>query len=153
MTATAQAQFLTIIGPRGPLWRWQSRWLQQTVTVDETLWSWQQFEADGIVNGDVSSEGSLAVRVPSTYQTQRILRTALRYGHLLELQQYEFDPQLGRDAPPAAMALVASYIGEVVGLSGFRTLEVEVGSALAPIGVQFPPRSMTTQLIGVPCQL
>jgi hypothetical protein len=81
------------------------------------------------------------------------LRAALRQGHLVELRQYEFDPQFATAGPPS-MALVGSYFGEVVGMSGtFRQLEVEVGSALSPVGVQFPPRSMTSQLIGVPCQL
>ena len=151
---TSQAQFLRIFTGSTTLQRWQSRWVNQTVTHAGASWAWQPFDAGGIVSGDVSAEGSLTVGVPATSVTLEALRTALKNGHLLEVLQYEFDPQLALSGPPGGMALVGSYLGEVVGLGGSHTrLEVEVGSALAPVGVQFPPRSMTSQLIGVPCQL
>ena len=154
MAATAQAQFLRIFTDSATLQRWQSYWVQQDVTHAGASWSWQPFDAGGIVSGDVAAEGSLTVGVPATSVTLPALRAALRFGYLLEVLQYEFDPQLADDGPPGGMGLVGSYLGEVVGLGGtYQRLEVEVGSALAPVGVQFPPRSMTSQLIGVPCQL
>jgi hypothetical protein len=153
MAATAQAQLLRVFTESTTLHRWQSYWGSQTVTVDGQQWSWQPFNAGGIVSGDVASEGSLTISVPTTSATRPALRAALRQGHLVELRQYEFDPQFATTGPPS-MALVGLYLGEVVGMRGtFRQLEVEVGSALSPVGVQFPPRSMTSQLIGVPCQL
>jgi hypothetical protein len=154
MAATAQAQLLRIFSGSTTFYRWQSYWGNQSVTVGGASWSWQPFNAGGIVAGDVSAEGSLTVSVPTTSLTRTALRDALRAGYLVELLQYEFDPQFAEAGPPGGMALVGSYLGEVVGLGGtFTRLEVEVGSALSPVGVQFPPRSMTSQLIGVPCQL
>lgn len=154
MTATAQAQLLRIFTESATLHRWQSYWVEQAVTVSGASWAWQPFDAAGIVAGDVAAEGSLTIGMPTTSATQPALRAALKAGHLVELLQYEFDPQFATTGPPGGMALVASYIGEVVGLRGtFTRLEVEIGSALSPVGVQFPPRSMTSQLIGVPCQL
>jgi hypothetical protein len=154
MDSPAQAQTLRIFTESATLHRWQSYWLNQTVSIAGASWVWQQFDAGGIVSGDVSAEGSMTISVPATSITLPALRAALRSGHLVELRQYEFDAQLGRTGPPGGMALAATYIGEVVGMSGtFTRLSIEIGSALSPVGVQFPPRSMTSQLIGVPCQL
>ena len=151
---TAQAQTLRIFSEAETIQRWQSRWVGQTVTIESAQWEWLPFDAGGIVDGDVSSEGSLSVTVPATGETVPLLRQAMGAGLLAEIRQYEFDPQLGLITPPVNMVLVASYLGEVVGLDGERTsIEMTLGSALAPVGVQFPPRSMTSQLIGVPAQL
>ena len=96
----------------------------------------------------------MTVGMPATAVVLQALKTALRYGDLVEIRQYEFDRQAATDEPPSGQLLVASYLGEVVGLSSrFTWMEVQLGSALSPIGVQIPPRTMTSQLIGVPCQL
>jgi hypothetical protein len=154
MITTAQVQLLRIFSGSTTLQRWQSRWQNRSITWAGSSWTWQQFNADGLTAGDIESEGSLTIEAPRTASLQDIFRSALRAGHLVEVNQYEFDPQLGPNGPPASMALVASYIGEVVGMDGTITrLRLEIGSALSPIGVQFPWRSMTSQLIGVPCQL
>jgi hypothetical protein len=42
----------------------------------------------------------------------------------------------------------------VVGAGGaFESLRLELGSSLAPVGAQVPPRTFTTRLIGAPCKL
>jgi hypothetical protein len=153
MTATAQAQFLRIFDETATLHRWQSYWVYKPVQFAGSFWGWQAFDAGGIVAGDVAAEGSITISAPITSFTAAALRRALLSGSLVEIRQYEFDPQLAEDGPPD-MALVGSYVGEVVGMSGTQNLlTIEIGSALSPIGVQLPPRSMTSQLIGVPCQL
>jgi hypothetical protein len=92
--------------------------------------------------------------VPVTSVTLPALRRALRFGYLVEVSQYEFDPLLGNDEPQEGQVLIARYTGEVISLKGrFTWLEMELGSLLAPIGIQMPPRTMTSQLIGVPAQL
>ena len=149
-----QSQFLRIFSGSGVLQRWQSYYVNQTVSWNGQLWAYQAFNADGIVAGDVSSEASLVVGLPATSITLPAVREALRFGHLVEVNQYEFDPQQGDTAPQAGQVLIASYVGEVVGVKGrFTWVEMELGSTLAPIGIQVPPRTMTSQLIGVPCQL
>jgi hypothetical protein len=154
MTVTAQSQFLRIVSGGGVLHRWQSYYVNQTVAWDGQLWAYQPFNADGIVAGDVSSEASLVVGLPVTSITLLAVQDALRYGHLVEVSQYEFDPQQGNTVPQDGQQQVAFYIGEVIGMKGrFTWVEVELGSTLAPIGIQVPPRTMTSQLIGVPCQL
>jgi hypothetical protein len=154
MTVSAQSQFLRIFSGSITYHRWQSYYANTTVTWAAQQWAYQPFNADGIVAGGVESEGSLTVGVPVTSITLPAIRDALQYGHLVEIQQYQFDPQLGNTAPQATQQLIANYLGEVIGMKGrLSWLEVELGSTLAPIGIQVPPRTMTSQLIGVPAQL
>ena len=154
MDSTAQSQYLRIFSGDLIRLRCQSYYAARTVTWEDQPWVYVPFIADGIVAGDLSAEGSMTVGMPATATVLEALSDALRYGDLLELRQYEFDQQAATDEPPSGQLLVASYLGEVVGLGGsFTWLEVQLGSALSPIGVQIPPRTMTSQLIGVPCQL
>jgi hypothetical protein len=154
MTVTAQSQYLRIFDSSGDYNRWQGYYANKTVNLDSKEWDFQSFDVDGIVAGDVSSEGSLTVAVPVTSVTLPALRRALRFGYLVEVSQYEFDPLLGNDEPQEGQVLIAQYTGEVISLKGrFTWLEMELGSLLAPIGIQMPPRTMTSQLIGVPAQL
>ena len=154
MATTAQAQFLRILDGAAAVQRWQSYWVNQTVQWEGVNWSYQSFNAGGITAGDVGAEGSMTIGVPITSVTLPAMRTALRQGYLIELRQYQFDPQLGNDEPQAGQLLIGTYLGEVIGLGGSYTwLEVEIGLALASIGVQVPPRTMTSQLIGTPCQI
>lgn len=154
MTVLGQSQFLRIFSGSITYHRWQSYYANSTVTWAAQQWAYQPFNADGIVAGGVESEGSLTVGLPVTSITLPAIREALRNGYLVEIEQYQFDPQLGNTAPQPTQQLTARYVGEVVGMKGTLTfLNVGLGSSLAPIGIQVPPRTMTSQLIGVPAQL
>lgn len=152
--STAQSQFLRIFDEVSTYHRWQSYFVGQEVTWDGEQWSYQPFTADGITAGDVASESSLVIGVPNTAATNAAMLESLKNGYLVELEQYEFEVAPGLTAPPSTQRLIASYIGEVIGARGsFTWLEIELGSALSPVGVQIPPRTFTSQLVGVPCQL
>jgi hypothetical protein len=154
MTNTAQAQYLRIFDSTGDYNRWQSYYINQTIEWQEQEWDFQSFDAEGIFAGDIAAEGGLTVEVPITSITLPALRNAMRFGYLMEITQYEFDPTLGNDEPQVDQRQTAQYVGEVIGMKGrFTKLDVELGSVLAPIGIQLPPRTMTSRLIGVPCQL
>jgi hypothetical protein len=151
---TVQTQFLKIFDEAAVYHRWQNSYINETITWDNAAWNYQQFTADGITSGEVASEASLVLGVPCTATSEPAIRRALRNGHLILIEQYEFDIEPGQSAVPEAQRLIASYIGEVVGVRGsFTWLEVELGSTLAPVGVQIPPRTFSSYLIGVPCQL
>jgi hypothetical protein len=50
--------------------------------------------------------------------------------------------------------VVAEFIGEVVGgSSDFYSITMKLGSSLASVGAQVPPRRFTADLIGTPCRL
>ena len=118
------------------------------------MWAYQPFDADGITAGEVQSESSISVRLPATANVIDAALLALNDARLAELQIYEFDTLLGNNTPQAGQSLIASYLGEVVNVSGGLTaIEMELGSSLSPIGAQVPSRSFTSKLIGSPCKL
>jgi hypothetical protein len=56
--------------------------------------------------------------------------------------------------PQSSQALIASFVGEIIGIGGsFTELTIELGSSLAPVGAQAPPRNFTSILIGAPLRL
>jgi len=152
--ARAQAQYLRIFSGSITYQRWQSYYVNTSVSYDSAVWAYQPFDADGITAGEVQSESSITVRLPATTNAIEVALQALDGARLAELQLYEFDTLLGNATPQAGQTLIASYLGEVVGVSGsFTSIEMELGSSLAPIGAQVPPRKFTSKLTGSPCKL
>jgi len=91
-------------------------------------------------------------------QPQRLLLILFTYALSLnwfcEVKLYEFNAQLSQAGPPSGQTLIASVVGEVTGISGsFTSITVTLGSGLAPIGSQVPPRQYTTALIGTPLKI
>ncbi len=152
--ARAQAQYLRIFSGSTTYQRWQSYYVNTSVTWESASWSYQPFDADGITAGEVQSESSISVRLPATTNVIEVVLQALDEARLAELQFYEFDTILGNSTPQTGQTLIASYLGEVVGVKGgFTEIEMELGSSLAPVGAQVPPRTFSTRLIGAPCKL
>jgi hypothetical protein len=152
--ARGQSQFLRIFSGSTTYQRWQSYYVNTSVTWESASWSYQSFDADGITAGEVQSESSISVTLPATTNVMEVVLQALDEARLAELRLYEFDTLLGNSAPQAGQTLIASYLGEVVGVSGsFTSIQMELGSSLSPVGAQVPPRTFSTRLIGAPCKL
>jgi hypothetical protein len=152
--ARAQSQYLRIFSGSTTYQRWQSYYVNSSVTWAGASWSYQAFDADGITAGEVQSESSISIRLPATTNVIEVVLQALNESRLAELQFYEFDVLLGNDIPQASQTLIASCLGEVVGVSGsFTEIRMELGSSLAPVGAQVPPRTFNTRLVGAPCKL
>jgi hypothetical protein len=152
--ARAQAQYLRIFSGAITYQRWQSYYVNTSVTYDSNVWAYQPFDADGITAGEVQSESSISVTLPATTNVVEVVLQALDEARLAELRLYEFDTLLGNTAPQTGQTLIASYLGEVVGVSGsFTSIQMQLGSSLSPVGAQVPPRTFSTRLIGAPCKL
>ena len=152
--ARAQSQYLRIFSGSTTYQRWQSYYVNTSVTWEAASWSYQPFDADGITAGEVQSESSISIRLPATTNVIEVVLQALDEARLAELQFYEFDTILGNSTPQAGQTLIASYLGEVVGVKGgFTEIEMELGSSLAPVGAQVPPRTYSSRLVGAPCKL
>lgn len=152
--ARAQSQFLRIFSGATTYQRWQSYYVNTSVTWDGASWAYQEFDADGITAGEVQAESSISIRLPATTNVIEAARQALDEARLVELQLFEFDPLLGSTPTATGQRLIASYLGEVVGVQGSLTsLQLNLGSSVSPIGAQMPPRKFSTKLIGNPCQL
>ena len=152
--ARGQSQYLRIFSGATTYQRWQSYYVNTSVTWESAAWSYQPFDADGITAGEVQSESSISIALPATTNVMEVVLQALDEARLAELRIYEFDTILGNSTPQAGQTLIASYLGEVVGVSGsFTSIEMQLGSSISPVGAQVPPRKFTTKLIGAPCQL
>jgi len=150
----AQSQFLRIFSGSTTYQRWQSYYVNTSVTWESATWDYQPFDADGITAGEVQSESSISIRLPATTTVLEVALQALDEARLAELRLYEFDTILGNNAPQSGQVLIASYVGEVVGVQGgFTSIEMQLGSSLSPVGAQVPPRTFSTRLIGSPCKL
>ena len=152
--ARGQSQYLRIFSGSTTYQRWQSYYVNSSVTWESASWSYQPFDADGITAGEVQSESSISVTLPATTNVMEVVLQALNEARLAELRIYEFDTILGNSTPQTGQTLIASYLGEVVGVSGgFTSIQMQLGSSLSPVGAQVPPRTFSTRLIGAPCQL
>jgi hypothetical protein len=152
--ARGQSQYLRIFSGTTTYQRWQAYYVNTSVTWESASWSYQPFDADGITAGEVQSESSISVTLPATTNVMEVVLQALDEARLAELRLYEFDTLLGNSTPQTGQTLIASYLGEVVGVSGsFTSIQMELGSSLSPVGAQVPPRTFSTRLIGAPCKL
>jgi hypothetical protein len=152
--ARGQSQYLRIFSGSTTYQRWQSYYVNTSVTWESAAWSYQPFDADGITAGEVQSESSISVTLPATTNVMEVVLQALNEARLAELRLYEFDTIQGNSTPQAGQTLIASYLGEVVGVSGgFTSIQMQLGSSLSPVGAQVPPRTFSTRLIGAPCKL
>ena len=152
--ARAQSIFLRVFDDGGTYQRWQSYYLNSTVTYGSATWAYVGFDVDGFTAGQTGDEGGMSVTLPATAFNVDTVEDALRNARLVELTMYEFDTLDGNDAPQADQELIASYVGEVVGAGGpFESISMELGSSLSPVGAQVPPRKFTSRLIGVPVKL
>jgi hypothetical protein len=152
--ARGQSQFLRIFSGSTTYQRWQSYYVNTSVSYDSNVWAYQPFDADGITAGEVQSESSISVTLPATTNVMEVVLQALDEARLAELRLYEFDTLLGNSTPQTGQTLIASYLGEVVGVSGsFTSIQMQLGSSLSPVGAQVPPRTFSTRLIGAPCKL
>ena len=152
--ARGQSQYLRIFSGATTYQRWQSYYVNTSVSYGGAVWSYQPFDADGITAGEVQSESSISVTLPATTNVMEVVLQALNEARLAELQVYEFDTLLGNSTPQTGQTLIASYVGEVVGVSGgFTSIQMQLGSSLSPVGAQVPPRTFSTRLIGAPCKL
>ena len=152
--ARGQSQYLRIFSGATTYQRWQSYYVNSSVSYGGSVWAYQPFDIDGITAGEVQSESSISVTLPATTNVMEVVLQALNEARLAELQVYEFDTILGNSTPQTGQTLIASYLGEVVGVSGgFTSIQMQLGSSLSPVGAQVPPRTFSTRLIGAPCKL
>jgi hypothetical protein len=154
MSNRAQSQYLRIFDATTTYVRWQTYYVNQTVTLSGASWSYMPFSASGIIESGASGGKSVSITVPATNSVVQAFTLALSYGRFCELKIYEFDSRLDNTAPQAGQDLIASYTAEVVDVSGsFTRLDVELGSSLSPVGAQVPPRKFTTYQIGSPLRI
>ena len=152
-TNRSQAQYLRIFDNSGTYTRWQNYYVGQAVTWDTASWAYHPFTANGIIGG-AGSGNDVTVDVPATDTAVQLFTTALNSNRLCEILIYEFDSRLSQTGPPSGQSLIAGFTGEVIKIGGsFTAWTITVGSSLAPVGAQVPPRKFTNGLVGFPIKL
>ena len=154
MSFRGQAQYLRLYEAGGADYQlWQNFYVNTSVTVSAKSYDYFPFSCDRISETSVLGGQSINIEFPATSLAVNAFQAALGLKYLCELSVYEFDTRLGIVAPQSGQLLIANFLGYVAAMDGsFSSLRVELGSALAPVGAQIPPRTATNALVGVPLQ-
>lgn len=149
----SQAQYLRIFDNAATYQRFQSYYVNQTITLSSASWSYHPFMASGAIDGS-SSSNDVTIEIPATQTAVSAFTAALNLNRLCQVLMYEFDSRLGQVSPSGTQVLIGSFLGEVVKITGvFTNLTITVGSSLAPVGAQVPPRKFTSYLVGSPLNI
>ena len=152
-TSRSQAQYLRVFDNSGTTARWQNYYVGQSVTWQTNSWTYHPFSANGVIGG-AGSGNDITISVPATDTAVALFTAALANNRLCEILVYEFDSRLGQNAPPNGQSLIAGFTGEIIKIGGsFTAWTITIGSSLAPVGAQVPPRKFTNGLVGFPIKL
>ena len=155
MSNRGQAQYLRVYTSGGADHKlWQNFYVNTDTTLASKVYTYFPFEWDGVGESSALSGSTVSLKMPATSQAVNCFEDASKQQHLCLVSTYEFDTRLGIVAPQTGQTLIAEFLGYVLSMNGsFTELTVELGSTLAPIGAQIPPRTATNSLVGVPIQL
>ena len=151
--STAQAAFLELSDGFGTvIARWQSYVLEQVIAWDGQSWAYRQFDWAGITSGQAVGDQA-TITLPALPSVLALTPRALAGAWVASLRVVQWDDEASANPPASGYVLAASCVGQVVGATGTQTQQTwRLGSALSPIGAQFPPRTAITSSIGVPCR-
>jgi phage-related protein len=151
----AQSQYLRIYdSSTTTLHRWQSYYAYRPVTWEGQQWDYMPFTADGFTSGVTGDEANVTVSAPATQVVSQAFQKAIYEGLFIEMRIYDFNANLYNLEPTEEQNLVGAFNGQVIGgFASVTMLTLQLGSALSPVGSQFPPRKLTTEIMGVGCKL
>lgn len=153
MINKGQACYLRVFSGATDFQRWQSYYVNQTVSLSSKTWAYHPFTVEAFTGGSTPGE-RFTLQVPATNEAVETFTYALGLNWLCEVKLYEFNTLATQSGPPSSQVLIASVFGEVVEVrGGFTVLSVTIGSGLAPVGAQIPPRTYTTPLVGSPLRI
>ena len=154
MSNRGQAQYLRVYTPGGSDHKlWQNFYVNTDTTLASKVYTYFPFEWDGISESSVLNGLTVSLKTPATSEAVNCFEAALKNQRLCLVSTYEFDTRLGVTVPQTGQTLIAEFLGYVSAMRGsFTELSIELGSTLAPIGAQIPPRTATNKLVGIPVQ-
>jgi hypothetical protein len=179
--ALAQAQLLSIlpgrVAPSDPScigWRAQSYWVGQLVVLGTDVYEFRTFDTGVIVNSSTGDAQTLAVELPATTESHRLVETSMGAGLVWQVMIIQFEslskqslPRLGAAEDDDRLTynggslsdeqqfqIVSRFYGEVVDASSDGvTLSLQLGPSLSPTGSQVPPRKFLSSIVGAPLRL
>jgi len=154
MSNRAQAQYVRIYSGATDQYRWQNYYVNSTVTWNSKTWDYFPFEFGGVTESAAIGQTSATLQLPATTLAVTAIESALFNQYVCEVRVYEFDNRLSNRVPQSGQILIADFSGQVLNVSGsLISLEVELGSALSPVGAQIPPRTYNSRLVGNPIRI
>ena len=154
MSNRAQSHILRVYEGSTDHGLFQNYYVNQTVTYSGKSYSYFPFVATGLTGSTGTGSGNIQIEVPATKTMNDLFVKALSRQFLCQIFVFEFDSRNENAAPTGVQTTIINFLGEVIGLGGsFTALTVDLGSSLAPIGSQAPPRKFTTFLVGAPIRL
>ena len=154
MANRGQSQYIRIYSGATTYQRWQNYYVNQTVTWESQSWQYFPFLASGFVAGGANTASDVSIDLPATEAAISAFETALKQNYLCELRFYEFNSALSQATPQSGQLLIGTIVGEVTDISGsFESISIGLGSSLAPVGAQVPPRKFTDALVGAPIRI
>ena len=116
MENRGQVALLTLGDGAGTVFaRWQTGWIDRTITWAGASWDYQQMDWSGITSGQGSSSQA-SITVPALPSVRALLERALGGVWVAELAIYTFPDDGGNDSgPPASMTLIGATVGEEIG--------------------------------------
>jgi hypothetical protein len=150
--ARAIAQLLRIHDGTVDYQLFQNHW-REPIFYGGKQWRFVPFQASAIVAGLSGDEAGMTVDFAADGLNVPAVQWAIGQKRLVELTMLQFDSE-GAGSPPAAAEVIGSFAGEATGATATLTrISMQVGSILAPIGSQIPPKTITPNLIGKGCIL
>jgi hypothetical protein len=148
--ARATIQYLRIFTTDSvTLHRWQRYSSERTIVWNGDRWIYVKFTADGFTAGVSGDETNVTVTAPATPLVQQAFEDAMFNGYFVEMMLYQFNSEFSNIVPVDSQTLIGRYVGQVVGgIMRATTMTLQLGTALSPVGAQFPPRTLTTAIMG-----
>lgn len=133
----------------------QNYYQQATITVEGAEYQYLPFDPGDLTSTQSADTATVSINLPALTTVVASFEAGLSAGWLVQLRIFRFEAATAPETPPAGQTTLIDLIGEINGGgSSFDTnVTVEIGSALAPLGSQIPPRLFTSTLVGVPCRL
>lgn len=147
--------FLRIYDSTSTVFAVQNFYQQGNITVSGEDYQFLPFSTSELPATLSADQATVTLTMPAINAASLALEGALSDGWLAQLTVYRFEADAAPDAPPSSQTTLITLTGEVTGgaLPSASTLTLELGSALAPLGAQVPPRVFSPSLVGIPCRL
>ena len=127
----------------------QGKW--QNFFVDKTIdgYVFRSFNSSDMQINRTADEGGLTITLPATANDLSFFEQGLGSGYLADIVLYEIPVTAGMPTGLTSAAIVARFVGELIGMSTDLTkLSVELGAAIDAVSGEIPGRRITTSLVG-----
>lgn len=147
--------FLRLYDNNGTTLALQNYYMNGNVAINGDIYQFLDFSIGDVTSSISADTSNMQITLPALTTVVLQIELALAQGLLGRLVVYRFEADAAPNSPPAGQTVLIDVIGEAANANSRfdSSITLELGSALAPIGSQVPPRRFTSELVGVPARL